>query len=665
MTAQHLYRTNSKYAENSSHYSEPAYAQSMKAISQLIRQRISSAASAKEAAIIAIKVAKEEELKRQKEATIAKTKEMRNIFSNALESLFKSWILSLDRSPESMLFRTEIVDTLREISKLPIVSSNPEIFKKTLKIITYLSSKDTIQAIELETGELSIFDQSDIIYSVDPAEIEQWDKEFFVKMMLKIMYQWSTEDLSEFSKHLSASIATISNNVIAVFKEHLFVPKFILSFNSSYEDWLEQLLSVIELVKLDSPRGDLALKAIVDFCNGKEDPKYQKSSYGEVTDTYDIINVAETQYKGLARGILGELGSKVFVELMAKLQKEATAEYSRKEKNLDKSNEQTGGDAAAKDLAFLKLTEILDNFKNEEGVIDVESVVVLIKAAIENNESNPEIQQLLSELCPHVAAMNKVVAARIMSKIDLLSKANIKVTQQLIHELSEALIIVKTTMTRQMIDASKRILVEKNALDQIEVLFSQVDMNVPYVCDSVLRIVKDSLEKIHENASVFFRLSLIETAVTKLNNSEKSKLSDEDSITKVGLVESFLRTISANGSIKSNLIGKTSNVSGAGIDSHILQKEDGSAYFQNIPGNEIVDNDIFVSEAAQVLNHETPKDFNSFIGVPILSDGKAIGTLSFVYSGSEPWDTLDFNYIGVSRCHSLYILHPWIDKFCV
>ncbi|KAI8929228.1 hypothetical protein BC831DRAFT_6174 [Entophlyctis helioformis] len=646
--AQHLFRNNPSYS-NMYEQTSSAYIKSMKTVSDHLRTRIADLAAFREAKRLADELARKEELERERLARVARIEENRRIFVSLLGSVYKIWISSIWRKPPGQLYRQELIEEFSAVSKINEIQADAEVYRKTIRLITCLTTAQAAMVMDVPEDNL-IFEASDPVYTLDPAQIERWDHDFFVKMLLKLMCMWTVNELSFFLRVLSSRLTSRGSILAGIYKEQLFIPKFTLPENAGVRDWLEELLPVVEVIKLDDPvHGDHVRKALKDFCLGKEDPRFQHQMDDEtMPNPDDYVSVAETIYKSFSKSILGEFGPDMYKSLMTQLRKEIEEEQKLSEQRKDRaaaskspsSTAAGASNAAAKRQAFARLLELVHELTDSDGKIQVPALVRLITGAMDKTEKDSDMSKFLATLRSHLGAVDKISPEQLMSKMESLVDGDIKVVMDIIGLLLSVHDELKIESVKEKEIEIARSSIEQRALDEIESLAERIDLTMSSACDVVIEIMSEAFHKLYPEHQVAGRVSLLETAITKLAAGQE-KLSEDDSIEKSGVVESFLRTIATSQHLRRTLLGRTTS-EGSGVDYQIMAlcRE---LKIDNALTDPMTSEDPLVKESRP----DTPHKIGfRFLGMPImLSDNKALGTFDLLMKGTKNFEQVDVTFL--------------------
>ncbi|EGF82528.1 hypothetical protein BATDEDRAFT_86689 [Batrachochytrium dendrobatidis JAM81] len=657
--AQHLFRNNPTYSNFSEETSSP-YVKSIKAVAEGLYKKISDLVAFKEAKKIADELAKQDEIERIKLAQIARIDENRRIFTSLLGSTFKIWTTSIWRKQPGVLYRSEIIEEFKSVAQTTDIQSCPELYAKVIEQCEYISKEKSSMNIDIPPNNL-LFDPSEPIYALDPAAVERWDCNFFTKMNLKLMCMWSVNELTNFLRVLSSKVSGHSTLLNTVYKEHLYVPKFKLSPNSTVNDWLEALLPISEVLKLDdSIHEDAASKAFKDFCLGKSNPRFQNETDTDITaDSDDTVAVSESIYKGFAKGILGEFGTDLFCSLMTQIKKEVEEEQIHAEKRTARANaaitasqisSAVKAQLETKNQALDQIGSFLACLLEPSGVLRVGYLIKILTIIIDNPDISPTVLKLLSSIRSHLGSLETVSIKEMLIKIESICESDIQGLAEMVPLLTWALDVVTSKAAESKENTFSRSKIEQEALEEIETMALQTDLSVSTACNAFINVLENAFQKIHPNSKAFGRVSLVETALTGLTNGH-DKLTDEDLIASSGVIESFMRTVATSKELRSTHLGLTTN-EGSGIDYHIILLEN-NVLIEDVASNAMLSEDSFVTAVTKnIQSNEQAK----FMGVSLVSaQDKPFGAFDMVMCGPEILTRadMDFSKLAVSRLVSL------------
>nr|KAJ3422327.1 EF-hand calcium-binding domain-containing protein 5 [Polyrhizophydium stewartii] len=647
--AQHLFRNNPAYA-NFYDSTSSAYIKSMKQVADTLRQRIADLAAFREAKRLAEEMERLEELERQRQARLARLEEHNRIFTSLLSSVYRIWVTSIWRKAPGQLFRSELIEEFTEVAKTTDIEADPDLYGKCIMLITAITVPNSSKDMSVPEDN-QIFDVQDPVYTLDPATIDRWDTDFFVKMNLKLMCMWTVNQLSNFLRVLSSRVTARGPVLAAIFKDHLFVPKFKLAENGTVRDWLEELLPIADILKIDDPlHGDTVRKALKDFCLGKEDPRFQHQLDEETTpNADDMVAIAESLYKSFVKSVLGEFGPSVYRALMAHIKKEVEEEQRLAEKRLERaaaaaaksqSNLMAKTAADARREALAQLLELVQQVSNKDGTIDLPMFVKLVSFAIEKGEAGSENNKMLSALRSHLSALEKMTSEQLTAKVESVTKSDSTAISQLVSSLLTALNDFKMEMAKENQNKLARAQIEQQALDEIDDLKSRIDLTTASASEVFIDIMTEAFQQIHPEHQVYGRISLIETAVTKLSGG-RDKLGEDDSIESFGVVESFMRTIAASQSVRRALVGRTAS-EGTGIDYQALALRH-EVLIENAATDMAIREDPLVKESRP----DSARDgFLRFLGMPIMTAAdKPYGAFDLTMRGTAQFDKLDVTFV--------------------
>ncbi|KAH6597012.1 hypothetical protein BASA50_004770 [Batrachochytrium salamandrivorans] len=576
--AQHLFRNNPFYSHCFDQTSS-AYVKSMTVVAEGLRQKISDLAASKEAKRISDELARQQEQHRAQLARIERLEETRQIFTSSLGSVFNTWMTSLWREPQGVLSQSELINGFTDVSNNTDIQSTPDLYIKVVNLCKAISTTHNDANIEIP-AEHKIFDSTDPLYLLDPADVERWDINLFIKMNLKLMCMWSANELSDFLRALSSTVAAQGTVLTTVYKESLFVPVFKHSEITTVDDWLEELRKVAEPLNLsDHVHGNSACSALKNFCLGEDSPQFRNTADTEsISDTNDTIAIAEERFKGFSKGILREFGPDIFRKMMAQLKKEVEEMQKRKEVHLlhvanvlpvPKQNDidEKEPTAEVKQYTLAQLRECLSQFEDPDGTIQAEYLIKILSAAIEKPDVPGRILTTVSHLRSYAGTLDRVVPDSFVSLVESVCGADVdplsELTPLLLWALSEAK--DSSVMTKKPVES--RLNIERIAMKEIKNLDLRTDLSISTACNMFIDIMEAAFQKIYPKKKIFGRISLIETAITKLATG-LDKLTDGDEISSNGIIESFMRTVAVSQVLWPTLLGRTAN-EGSGVDYQI------------------------------------------------------------------------------------------------
>ncbi|KAJ3371792.1 hypothetical protein HDU91_004937 [Kappamyces sp. JEL0680] len=273
------------------------------------------------------KIAAEISLMLEKERLVKERKarllEKRAQFTEYLDLSFNLWMESLWRKNPGDLYRTEIVAEMERLLANPEVQSDAELFSKIQAIHMIIANPESDLP---EANESNLFfDIGEPLYHLDCATVNRWNSEFYTKIFIRLMINWTVPDLTNYIRILASSVAAGAGEMNEVFSATIFTPKF--TRIAVVRDWLQQLAQLVQVVDFDSPFRDATKKAFQAFCAGREDPRFvfqpKDSSSDEIIEHENpAIGFAETSYRRFCKCIIGEFGSESFRLLMQALSKE-------------------------------------------------------------------------------------------------------------------------------------------------------------------------------------------------------------------------------------------------------------------------------------------------------------------------------------------------------
>lgn len=175
------------------------------------------------------------------------------------------------------------------------------------------------------TDSNAIFDSTEPLYLLDVATINRWDCEFYVKMILRLIIDWTFNELVTFLRILSSMLSTSATNLNITISEVIFIPQF--KRVKEYRDWLQQLKPCVQSMDLDHPLKDSIKKSFQGFCQGREDPKlvFVPNSFAQDTiieNECAAVGHAETEYVRFCKCIMGEYGIGALEAAMSHIEKE-------------------------------------------------------------------------------------------------------------------------------------------------------------------------------------------------------------------------------------------------------------------------------------------------------------------------------------------------------
>lgn len=216
---------------------------------------------------------------------------------------------------------------LQILGDFPGLQTDKEFIQKIqglLKIITTPNSP-----LPAATPDNSIFDSSDPLYSLDCATILRWDEEFYIKTFLRLIIEWTPDQLTKYLSILSSMLVENGAKMNGIYNANIYIPKFPKII--VIRDWFQQLSNIIPLMDLsESPLKDSIKKAFQFFCVGKEEPRFTFVPSPNAPDDIienenSAIGFAETAYVRFTKCVLGEFGVDVFKLVMTQLEREIKA----------------------------------------------------------------------------------------------------------------------------------------------------------------------------------------------------------------------------------------------------------------------------------------------------------------------------------------------------
>jgi hypothetical protein len=499
----------------------------------------------------------------------------------------------------------------------------------------------------------TIFDEKDPVYQVDFAIIDRWESDMYVKFMLRLIINWTLPELTKFLKVLSTKITNNGNEMPQKFSEVLFVPKF--SKISVIRDWYQQLAPYIQILDLSNPSTKEAIKrACQGFCLGREDPRFAFVRIGTmVNDVAEHPNAAtgfaETAYGRFMKSILGEFGMECFKELMEHIKKE----FSRNSLAIASSDS-----GLSKSVQMLErpidqgvLNSILEKMKQlprNGNEIELPYFLSLLTTGVkkyENEVHSFDMLKALKDLASASATLSLSTLVRYIEKSSLNSEQNaIKLAEIIVilnTEIQTGIEESRKLLSEEDSQKKKRAINEIYALEQLKQLKKDVNMTFRNCGESVINIIENLFSKIYPGSNAFGRLSLMETAVTKLTEG-KDKLKEDEDLGENAIVESFLRIVSCSPLLHDDIFGlkitdKKSidyEIMAAKIERKIISPETET--------NQTYKEDIFF-KSGELESLENP----TFIGSPFLTEsGLCFGTIDFMIENQE-FGSQDLSFFNV------------------
>jgi hypothetical protein len=531
------------------------------------------------------------------------------------------------------------------------IQAEPELNRKILNLLEIISNPNSLLPVATENN--TIFDPNESIYDVDCAIIERWDKDFYCKYFLRLVIDWSLEELTAFLNILSSNLLKNGAVIKSSFESVLFIPKF--KKVSTVRDWYQQLLPFVQIMDLSHPLTKEPIKkACQGFCLGREDPRFSFVQIGTMEDTTienqnPTIGYVETLYCRFMKSVLGEFGIQSFTELMDHIKREFNKSKSEeittangRENNETKALSKTSEIKPVSSDCLQRLMQILKKLPHEKNEVDLPHLFYLLKIAKEKaNEDKlhlfislekvlfPKGSESLAEL------VKDIVDTSLETENDAIMVAETLISiQNLLIGGSD---LNQVELNGQQKNSRDRKLLMIECIKKLNDLKDEFAVTVSGTGEKIIDILNSFFVQIYPEKDILIRIALLETAITKLIDG-KIKLGETEDIKSNSVVETFLRIVSCTKDLKKSLHGHKLEQN-HGFDKEILETNN----FIMAKQDQFPFGEIFCSVPNYTDN--SPKEF---LGGPLLTpDENPCGTLCLLSINNE-FNSSDLEFLKVS-----------------
>ncbi|KAI8901952.1 hypothetical protein BC833DRAFT_575684 [Globomyces pollinis-pini] len=631
---QFLFRNNPQFSNANNNN---PYKLRVEKISVMLEERIATLKAEREARRIEEEIRKQQEIERMERERMARLQEIKTQYMDFLQLSFKLWINSLWRKSPGELYRSEIIDMFTKVSNSAVIQVDTPLCQKILDLIENITVPGT--AFPESNPDNLFFDPNDPLYLLDCADIDRWDGEFYIKIMLRLIINWSVADLTSFLKCLSSTLAYQSTELLTIFKENLFIPKF--AGISVVRDWLQQLLPTIQSMELpNSFLKDSIKKACVGYCTGREDPRFTFTKIANCEDEViendnPAVGFSETSYVRFMKCILGEFGLSNYLLVMKHIETELAMFINTTKPTTAKAVEsfeplETIVKTISENVHF-KILSILKKFPEKNGFLVMSYLLQLLDMGSQRTTSSSNIGKLLNQFKTYIVVKEKLHVDQCWNILEQTAEnddddALLLAETLLEYHLEKQKLAEEQDLLSKELEEKRqsREIAESNAIKKINLLSQDVNLSMLNACNQLREITTNAFEMIYPNRQIISRVAMKETAATKLIEG-KEIIKEDEPLGGNTLIESFLRIVSCSEVVRKTLIGKTIP-DGKGIDYQMFTLKS-VIRVADCAGDPNLKNDIFFTSP---LLKENMNSYN-YIGIPFAnSNTEGFGTLGFL-----------------------------------
>ncbi|KAI9328768.1 hypothetical protein DFJ73DRAFT_964407 [Zopfochytrium polystomum] len=271
---QFLYRNNPRYSNFSDPTSSP-YQQQMTVVTKQLKGRLFEMQMNQRARKRAEELASKREEERRIRAHQQKMEEKKALFSQLLTTIFRRWTGKLWRLVRGNLTRGEMTDGFKAVLASSVIQSNDGLLGKVTELIRqFTMTVAAAEANRIRAGTPDSNQPSLVQLPPEYLSMDRWDQPTFVDGMMITTFQanWSADDLSTFLQCLAAYIDDSGDRLLAIFDGVFFCPRFPSTPDrpSSAHAIRSKLKRLINNIEIDSEDMSMSnLKAnVLDYCSG-------------------------------------------------------------------------------------------------------------------------------------------------------------------------------------------------------------------------------------------------------------------------------------------------------------------------------------------------------------------------------------------------------------
>ncbi|KAI9202222.1 uncharacterized protein BJ171DRAFT_628618 [Polychytrium aggregatum] len=666
--AQYLYRNNPRYANFTDTTGSP-YLQAMHTVNIQLKARLFELETNNRARKRAEELARIREEARRQALRTAQMEERRRMFIELLENTFRSWTAKLWRVSPGFLFHEELMEAYKVALLMEDIQLNPEMLDKVMLLIQSLlegaaksSNPFDQEPPATSEGESAPSTQSrrtsNALGPLDaPSSIvvfDRWDISNYVDVSLKLMKDWSVDELSVFLRSLVGYIDQQGEALKSAFEQTFFMPEFPdLDLSAPVDQWKSRFLGLVESINLTGPDAAEIKEILAMFC---------EDDLGLAQNILEL----EAEYRSFLKRLTGNFGIKVFRSLMQQLHRAFNKLKITYEANKAQMVVRVSLTEARK-MALGDIYTILQELSPDTptGQSGVAIQFNIIVGRVIESGCRPDIMKALQDI--RLPSDKPILRDDFIShyhnacsllKEDAYDEALQRLAEetQIEFENFQAKQAADQAQVQQSSSIQTRLLdraaLEQKALERIRDAAKRWDLTVAAVCDIAIESMTNCFDKLHENHDIQMRVSLMETGMTRAPD-------DEDAPITPGMEAEYLRYISCSPAVRDAVLGLQVHSESA-IEYDIIRDK------RSITMEDIRQHASFATvEGIPTLMSMVGR----FLGAPIFSDdARAVGVLDITMTcqnsdtPAEIFDDLDLRFVETAISELSKVLYS-IDIF--